>query len=278
MPHRILVPIDGSSSSEHALRYALQFAKAQGAPVEIWSVVDAEAILGHTTALRGEKSRIAAARARASRVVEKALAAATRGGIDARGHVEVGRPAERIVARARGVHAGNIVMGSHGQSGFKRLFMGSVAETILRTAPCPVVIVREKAKVERAESVLPGIRTRAPVFALRLLEVGPSDFERLYGDLAKFWNGPGAEIRGFIDAQLLASRDNRRIAVLVHFRSYHDWARAQWDPRLGRMLEEISAIAQTIEFELYRGDHFVAKVPLARTRSVVKLQDQRISS
>ncbi|HYL27332.1 MAG TPA: universal stress protein [Candidatus Nitrosotalea sp.] len=268
MARRILVPIDGSSSSDHAFRYALRLAKARRASLEIWSVVDAIAILGHTTALRGERSRIETARAVAARVIGKALTRAARCGIPASGHVEIGRPAELIVARAARVHAESIVMGSHGESGFKRLFMGSVAETILRSSSCPVVIVRGKAVPEPAESVVQGIGETVPVFTLRVLEVAPRDFERLYNDLAEFWEGAGAEMEGFIDAELLASRDNRRIAVLAHFRSYHDWVRAQWNPRLGKLLEEIAENAQTIEFELYRGDHFTAK-RLDRPREVV---------
>jgi|GEM_PF-4170902 len=269
MARRILVPIDGSSSSAHAFRYALRLAKARRASLEIWSVVDAIAILGHSTALYGERPRIKEARAAAARVVRKALTRAARCGIPASGHVEIGRPAQRIVARAAKVHAESIIMGSHGESGFKRLFMGSVAETILRSARCPVVIVRGKVAPQAVESVVRGLGESAPVFTLRVLEVAPRDFERLYNDLAEFWKGAGAEMEGFIDAELLASRDDRRIAVLVHFRSYHDWVRAQWNPRLGQMLEEIAKNAETVEFELYRGDHFTAKRRLDRPLEVV---------
>ena len=44
-----------------------------------------------------------------------------------------------------------MVMGTHGRGGLKRLFMGSVAETVLREAPVPVIIVRERERV-RAHS------------------------------------------------------------------------------------------------------------------------------
>jgi nucleotide-binding universal stress UspA family protein len=261
MRKTILVPIDGSSSSEHAFRYALRVAKGQRAHIEIWSIVDTEAILGHMSALRGERPRIVAVTATVRALVDKALKRAKRAGVDATGHVVLGRPAERIAARASSISADSIVMGSHGQSGFKRLFMGSVAETILRSAPCPVVIVREKTEVESPKAVLPQLRPAEPVFVLRVLEIAPRHFQRLYRDLVEFWSGPGAGIRGFVEAQLLGSRDNRRLAVLVHFRSYHDWIRAQWSPRLGHMLEEINAAAQTLEFELYHGDRCVAKAP-----------------
>lgn len=271
MRKTIVVPIDGSSSSEHAFRYALRLAKGQRAALEIWSIVDAEALLGHTTALLGEKPRIAQAKSSAKQLIDKALKRAKRAGVHGAGYVVVGRPAERIVARASRIHADSIVMGSHGQSGFKRLFMGSVAETILRAAPCPVVIVREKTKVDSAKTVLPRLRPAAPVFVLQVLEIAPSDFDRLYRDLIDFWHGPGADIRGFVEAQVLGSRDNRRVAVLVHFQSYHDWIRAQWNPRLGQVLEEITTSAQTLEFELYRGDRSVAKTSGLHSRDVATL-------
>ena len=276
MRKTIVVPIDGSSSSEHAFRYALRLAKAQRAALEVWSIVDAEAILGHTTALLGEKPRLAEAKEGAKRLIDKTLKRAKRAGVHASGYVVVGRPADRIVARASRIHADSIVMGSHGRSGFKRLFMGSVAETILRCAPCPVVIVREKTKVDAPKTVLPRLRPAAPVFVLHLLEIAPKDFDRLYRDLMRFWHGPGADIPGFVEAQVLGSRDNRRVAVLVHFRSYHDWIRAQWNPRLGQVLEEITAAAQTLEFELYHGDRSVAKTSGLHSRGVVALAPERV--
>ena len=276
MRKTIVVPIDGSTSSENAFRYALRLAKAQRAALEIWSIVDAEAILGHTTALLGEKPRIAQAKTSAKQLIEKALKRAKRAGVHATGNVVVGRPAEKIAARASRIHADSIVMGSHGRSGFKRLFMGSVAETILRSAPCPVLIVREKTKVDSAKTVLPRLRPAAPVFVLQVLEIAPKEFDRLYRDLVNFWHGAGAELRGFVEAQVLGSRDNRRVAVLVHFRSYHDWIRAQWNPRLGQVLEEITAAAQTLEFELYHGDRCLAKTSGLHSSDVVALSREPV--
>ena len=51
----------------------------------------------------------------------------------------VGNPAEEIVRIARKEHVDLIVMGTHGRSGLGRLVMGSVAESVLRQAPCPVM-------------------------------------------------------------------------------------------------------------------------------------------
>jgi universal stress protein A len=55
---------------------------------------------------------------------------------------------EAIVARADELHAELIVMGTHGRTGVKRMVLGSVAEHVVRHAPCPVVTVREPAPSE----------------------------------------------------------------------------------------------------------------------------------
>jgi nucleotide-binding universal stress UspA family protein len=56
--------------------------------------------------------------------------------------VQVGEPAEEIVDLARTEHVDLIVMGSRGLSPIKELLLGSVSDKVLRTAPCPVLVVR----------------------------------------------------------------------------------------------------------------------------------------
>jgi nucleotide-binding universal stress UspA family protein len=56
----------------------------------------------------------------------------------------VGDPAEEIVEYAVENQHDLIVMGTHGRSGFKRLWIGSVAERVTRTASCPVLVIRSK--------------------------------------------------------------------------------------------------------------------------------------
>ncbi|MBV8198542.1 MAG: hypothetical protein JO263_10430 [Candidatus Eremiobacteraeota bacterium] len=100
-----------------------------------------------------------------------------------------------------------------------------------------------------------------PIFVLRLLEVEPKDFERLYGEIATFMDGPGADIGGIVETQLLGSDDKRHIVILANFESHSDWSRAQWDQRLGELLEEITLNSKTLDFGLYHGDRFPSKVP-----------------
>ncbi|MBI1848579.1 MAG: universal stress protein, partial [Candidatus Rokubacteria bacterium] len=60
-----------------------------------------------------------------------------------------GIPHEEIVKAAREEHAGYIVMGTHGRGGVGRFMLGSVADRVIRSAACPVVVVRPRATRRR---------------------------------------------------------------------------------------------------------------------------------
>lgn len=58
--------------------------------------------------------------------------------------VDFGQPAERILALASEVNADLIIVGTHGRRGVERLVVGSVAQTVLSKAHCPVLVMRPK--------------------------------------------------------------------------------------------------------------------------------------
>ena len=264
MLSRILVPLDGSTCADQALAYALALAKAEDARIDVEAFVDPRAILGRDLADPLEEAHTAAAMTEARRLVDAAVTQAKHLGLQADGYADFGEPATGIVKRATEIEADTIVMGTHGRSGFKRLFMGSVAEHVLRSAPCPVVVIRERV-VFKPEARPPDIvPENGAIFVLRLIEVAPKDFERLYGEIATFMDGPGAELPGVLDTELFGSTDRRRIEILAKFRSHGDWVRAQWDQRLGDLLEEIAVTSQTLEFNLYRGDRFPSQTSKIR--------------
>ena len=64
------------------------------------------------------------------------------GGTVAQAHLRIGRPDEQIVDLAEEISAGLIVMGSRGLGGIRRLLMGSVSDSVVWHAHCPVLIVR----------------------------------------------------------------------------------------------------------------------------------------
>ncbi len=67
-------------------------------------------------------------------------------GVDTHGHYLEGKPREMIVAKAEELGIDLIVMGTHGHSGFNRVVMGSVAEQVMRHAPCAVLTVKGQEK------------------------------------------------------------------------------------------------------------------------------------
>lgn len=256
----ILVPIDGSACAAHAFEYALGLATAKRARLEICSYVDRRAILGRYLTPPLEKEHLAAATMEAKRAVKDAVSTASALGVPARGRVRLGQPAAAIVARAAATNADEIVMGTHGRSGFKRLFIGSVAEAVLRSAACPVVVIREKAHAGRVTAAAPHIDSRTGLYVLHLIEVAPKNFERLYGEIATFMDGPGSALPGVVETDVYGSLNGARILIIAQFRTHHDWVRAQWDARLGELLEEIVISSDTLEFDLYHGDRFPAKL------------------
>lgn len=130
----VLVPIDFSDRSREALAYARSLAARCGATVELLHVVDPVAIDGFV----GHANPVVWVEAlEDSRRKLRDLA-----GADPHKVLE-GRPADLIVDHAQAVKADLIVMGSLGRTGLERLLVGSVAERVVRLAPCPVLIVRE---------------------------------------------------------------------------------------------------------------------------------------
>lgn len=75
-------------------------------------------------------------------------------------YVATGHPAERIVALASAVDADVVVMGTHGRTGLKRLVLGSVAEEVVRRAPCGVFVIRPRDFLdgEKVPDIAPPLR------------------------------------------------------------------------------------------------------------------------
>ena len=99
---------------------------------------------------------------------EENLAAAGRlrdAKFEATGLLLEGDPAHQIVKVARAREAGLIVLGTRGQTGLRRLILGSVARNVLLHAPCSVLVVREPASPMPSESVQREQPTRSAVAA-----------------------------------------------------------------------------------------------------------------
>lgn len=143
MYKHILVPIDGSDCSLYALETAARFAREQQAQLSICTVVDP----AKAAAMAFGEASMAAACLDALDDEGKGLVQDAAGHVQAIWHADVavldGAPVDAIVDYAQQTGADLIIIGSHGRSGLPRLFLGSVAEGVIRNAAVPVLVVRQ---------------------------------------------------------------------------------------------------------------------------------------
>ena len=141
---RVLHPTDFSSASAPAFARAIDTARADRAELTIAHVLPLIAPMTGDSyvspKIYDEMDR--ANRAYAERRLAALAARARKRGVRVRTLLLDGAPWEAISRAARGRRANLIVMGTHGRTGLKKLFLGSVAERVIATAPCPVLTVR----------------------------------------------------------------------------------------------------------------------------------------
>jgi len=140
----ILVPIDFSECSKQALRYAVPMAKERGASLTLLYVVAPVYGVGEYGAIDSTALE-ARMRAAGEQELAKLVAEEVRGEVAAKSLVRVGAPAMEIVEAALELRADLVVLATHGRTGLKHVLIGSVAEHVVRRAPCPVLVVREPA-------------------------------------------------------------------------------------------------------------------------------------
>jgi len=147
--HRILCPLDYSRFSQHALQQAVALARHFGADIDAIHVSAVAPVVAHIAVGApivveparlpdGERAELAAELGDFIKEVDVS-------GVGFRTTILEGNPATAIVNRAMAWSADLIVMGTHGRTGYDRLLLGSVAEKVLRRAPCPVLIVGARA-------------------------------------------------------------------------------------------------------------------------------------
>lgn len=83
-------------------------------------------------------------RQRAEGYLDSQTAALRIDGFHVQSHVQIGAPAEMIIAVAEQIHADLIAMATHGYTGFKRWTLGSVADKVLHATPTPLLLVRAR--------------------------------------------------------------------------------------------------------------------------------------
>ena len=148
---RLLVPLDGSRRSESALPHAIMLAAALQSEIVLFRVVEQVRIspdaAGHEgpgvarrmyeQAVKSEGIKLAAAR----RYLERHAKSVTAKGVSISVAAAIGKPSDQILEYCRANLVDLVVMTTRGRGRFKRLFLGSVAEAIVRSPIVPVLVI-----------------------------------------------------------------------------------------------------------------------------------------
>lgn len=145
---RVLVPVDFSPQADAAVTCAGAIAERFGAHVDLLHVLD-DQLAWDGAGEQPPAARFAADVSASARHRLEAIAGTLSArGLRVRVHVRPGRPVATTLELAAETGAGLIVMGTHGRRGVAHLLVGSVAEQVVRTAPCPVLTVNRLGAAE----------------------------------------------------------------------------------------------------------------------------------
>lgn len=139
---KILIAVDSGPVAANAAGVGADLARSLGAEVALITTVDMSSDFGGESGV-SPKELLEQVRQEGKRLLagfRKRLS------LDAAAleFVQQGAPSDEIVKAAKEWPADLIVIGSHGRGGIKRALVGSVAEGVMRQAPCPVLVVRAK--------------------------------------------------------------------------------------------------------------------------------------
>lgn len=140
---KILVPSDFSPASDNAFKYALYFGKQYGAQLHVIHVLEpvlSPQFAGLPEAPALSKEELATAEKKLRAWADSAGAA----GVAAKLVLRNGLPAHEIVEAAKDLDVDLVIIATQGHTGWKHFCIGSTAERVVRAAPCPVLVVREK--------------------------------------------------------------------------------------------------------------------------------------
>ena len=160
MFRRLLVPLDGSRFGSRALQYATEVAQHFDAEVVLMQVVEPTTPVATATGMAPGMGSPATAEitmqaaleedkrnsTRAKRYLSRKIRGMKPRDIKGSYQVVVGDPAQSIMSFAQKEHIDLIVMTTHGKSGLKRAFMGSVADAVIRESGKPVLVFRPRTK------------------------------------------------------------------------------------------------------------------------------------
>ncbi|MAS34734.1 MAG: hypothetical protein CL610_12055 [Anaerolineaceae bacterium] len=158
----VLVPLDGSQLSEAALDYAVDLVPPDGL-ITLMKVIESATVTEREiytsppssvvmTAVTGVTMMPGAVRQTGTRLawdnaehyINRLADRLRRSGLTVQTHLEEGKPADCILDAARQLKIDAIVMSTHGRSGISRWVFGSVAQKVVTTAECPIVLIPQR--------------------------------------------------------------------------------------------------------------------------------------
>jgi nucleotide-binding universal stress UspA family protein len=191
----VMVPLDGSELAESALPFALTLAEQSGGEVHLVQVAATLKPFEPSDETEPDGTRsLEGARRRSTRYLENVQARIreSRSSVAIRAHVLSGRPAEALFGWILKEGVDQVVMTTHGRGRFQRIWLGSVADGIVRSAPAPVLLWRKEGSgppdlseqpslsrillaldgTESSESIIPRAEELARLFHASLSLVG----------------------------------------------------------------------------------------------------------
>ena len=143
--NKILIPTDGSENTKSAIAQGLELAKAMGSEVTALYVVDQASFVNFPMDA-SVFSIYPLLEKEGKEAVDYVIREGEKAGVKVEGKVVEGNPAKKIVDEAENYDL--VVMGTLGRTGISKLLLGSVAERVVRLAPCPVLVVRTASEAE----------------------------------------------------------------------------------------------------------------------------------
>jgi nucleotide-binding universal stress UspA family protein len=140
---RFLVPIDFSEDANQALEYAINLAGKLDACVTLLHVIQSIPLGGVDMGVTLPYTYLQDLETEITQSMNACLARVTAAGLEGDIVVVHGVPFHEIIETAKTQKVDLIVMGTHGRTGLQHVLLGSVAEKVVRLAPCPVLVARQ---------------------------------------------------------------------------------------------------------------------------------------
>jgi universal stress protein A len=142
---RVLAPVDFSESSRKAFHYAYHFARQFQAELMLLHIIVSDSDPAKKRSAKEDKAYAAFHEATARRLSEWRNEITSE--VSVKAVIREGTSApQAIIEAGRDSNSDLIVIGNHGRSGLAAVFIGSTAERVVRHAPCPVLVIRERGK------------------------------------------------------------------------------------------------------------------------------------